>query len=135
MDKFCLTKYLFHTSKGYLTCRKIFRHLTDGFTYPLMEGILQNLMALKKHRSRPGLKPRTLGRMSRTLISRPPRTSSTYVSSQAPLQVYINSTSSSSRLEVLHCAEQFLAAMETAFCGMKFEWTMVASIHSLLYKK
>jgi hypothetical protein len=31
-DKFCLTKYFFYTSKGSLTCRKILRHGTDGFT-------------------------------------------------------------------------------------------------------
>jgi hypothetical protein len=32
-DEFCLTKYLFHTSSGSLTCRKIL-HGADGFTSP-----------------------------------------------------------------------------------------------------
>jgi hypothetical protein len=29
-DEFCFTKYLFHTSKGSLTCCKILRHGADG---------------------------------------------------------------------------------------------------------
>jgi hypothetical protein len=29
---FCLTTYLFHSSQGSLTCRKILRHGADGFT-------------------------------------------------------------------------------------------------------
>jgi hypothetical protein len=45
---FCLTKYLFYTSKGYLTRRKFFRHGDDGFTSPPKEGVLGIFIALKK---------------------------------------------------------------------------------------
>jgi hypothetical protein len=38
--EFCLPKYLFYTSKGSLTCRKILLHGADGFTSPLEECVL-----------------------------------------------------------------------------------------------
>jgi hypothetical protein len=36
-----------HTSKGSLTCRKIFIHGADGFTSPPKEGVLRNFISLK----------------------------------------------------------------------------------------
>jgi hypothetical protein len=41
----CLTKYLFHTYKGFLTCRKILRHGADGFASLPKEGVLQIVIA------------------------------------------------------------------------------------------
>jgi hypothetical protein len=32
--EFCFSKYLFHTAKGSLTCRKISRRGADGFASP-----------------------------------------------------------------------------------------------------
>jgi hypothetical protein len=41
-------KYLFHTSKGPLTCRKILQHeANNGFTSPLKEGMLWISLPLK----------------------------------------------------------------------------------------
>jgi hypothetical protein len=50
-------KYL----KGYLTCRKILRHRTSGFTYHSKEGVLRIFTALKNPSPRPGLNPWSLG--------------------------------------------------------------------------
>jgi hypothetical protein len=46
-DEFCLTMYLFHTSKGSLTC-KILQHgaEADSFTSPLKEGMLRIFVTL-----------------------------------------------------------------------------------------
>jgi hypothetical protein len=41
-------EYLFHNSKGYLTCRKIFRHGTGGFTLPPKEGVLHIFIVLRR---------------------------------------------------------------------------------------
>jgi hypothetical protein len=40
------TKYFFHTSQGSLTCHKILRHGTDGFTSPPKEVVLQIFIVL-----------------------------------------------------------------------------------------
>jgi hypothetical protein len=45
-DDFCLTKYLFHTSKGSLTCREMSRHGAGGCIPPSKEGVLR-IIALK----------------------------------------------------------------------------------------
>jgi hypothetical protein len=45
--EFCLTKYLFNTSKVFLTCRKILRHVADSLTLPPQEGLLWASVALK----------------------------------------------------------------------------------------
>jgi hypothetical protein len=45
--EFCLTKYLFNTSKVFLTCRKILRHGADSLTVPPQEGLLRTFVALK----------------------------------------------------------------------------------------
>jgi hypothetical protein len=45
--EFCLMKYLFHISKGSLTCCKIVLQGADGFTSPPKEGIMRILIALK----------------------------------------------------------------------------------------
>jgi hypothetical protein len=45
-DEFPLAKYLFHTSKGYIICRKILRHGANGFTFHPMEGVLLIFMAI-----------------------------------------------------------------------------------------
>jgi hypothetical protein len=45
-DGFCLTRYLFHTSKRSLTCRKILRYEADCFTSPPKKGVLQIFIAL-----------------------------------------------------------------------------------------
>jgi hypothetical protein len=66
-------KYLCHTPQGYLTWRKNL-HEADDFTSPLKEGVLPTVIALKIHRPRPGLNPRTLGPMVSTITTRPPRT-------------------------------------------------------------
>jgi hypothetical protein len=44
--KCCIMKYLFHTWKGSLTCRKMLRHGADGFTSPPKEGMLQIFIIL-----------------------------------------------------------------------------------------
>jgi hypothetical protein len=51
------TKYLY----GFLTCRKILRHVIDGFTSPPKEVVLHILTLLEIHCRRPGLNPQTLG--------------------------------------------------------------------------
>jgi hypothetical protein len=64
--------YLF-TLRGSLTCHKILRHGADDFSSPMKEVVLQRLLPLNICRPRPGLKPRTLGPMSSTITTRPPR--------------------------------------------------------------
>jgi hypothetical protein len=46
-------KYL----KGSLTCHKILRHGTSGFTFHPKEGVLRIFIALKNPLPRPGLNP------------------------------------------------------------------------------
>jgi hypothetical protein len=58
-DEFCLTKHLFHTSKGFLTC-KILRHGADGVTSPPKDGLLRILSPLKIHLASAGFAPATL---------------------------------------------------------------------------
>jgi hypothetical protein len=65
-DFFFRTNYLFHTWKGFWTC-KILRYETDGFASPPKEGVLRIFIALKIHRPRPGLSLRTLCPIARTL--------------------------------------------------------------------
>jgi hypothetical protein len=60
-NKFCLTKNLFHTSKGSLTCRKILRHGADSFTYPPKERVLRIFIALKNPSPSAGFEPANLG--------------------------------------------------------------------------
>jgi hypothetical protein len=45
MMDLALRSILVHTWKGYLTCRKIFRHGADGFTSPPEEGVLRVFIA------------------------------------------------------------------------------------------
>jgi hypothetical protein len=52
-DNFCLTKYLFHTSKASLTCCKIIQYGTDGFTFSPKEGMLRFLIAINIRRPGP----------------------------------------------------------------------------------
>jgi hypothetical protein len=55
-----LTKYLGHTSKGFLTCRKILRHEVDSFTTPPRE--VELLIIAFKNLSPPaGIQPAKLG--------------------------------------------------------------------------
>jgi hypothetical protein len=56
----CVTKYLFHTSKGTLTCRKISRLGTEGFTSPSKEGVLRIFIALKIQSPSAGIEPANL---------------------------------------------------------------------------
>jgi hypothetical protein len=42
---FCPAQYLFHNSKGSLTCGKIQRHGAGGFTSPSKEGVLRIFIA------------------------------------------------------------------------------------------
>jgi hypothetical protein len=60
-DEFCLTKYLFNTSKDFLICRKLLRHLADGFTFIPKAGVLHILSTLKISRLRPTLNLAYLG--------------------------------------------------------------------------
>jgi hypothetical protein len=59
--EFCLTQYLFHLSKGSLTCRKILRHGADGFTSPAMEGVQRIFIALKNPSPSAGFEDANLG--------------------------------------------------------------------------
>jgi hypothetical protein len=91
------TKYLFHTPQGSLTCRKISRHGTDGFTSPAKEVVLWILWPLKIHRTLSGLNTRTLDPMARTITTTLPRPTwhLTYYSKDAmlscksPMSVFI----------------------------------------------
>jgi hypothetical protein len=54
-NEFCLTEYLFHISKGSLTCRKVSRLWDDSFTSTLKEVVLRGFYLSKVNRRRPGL--------------------------------------------------------------------------------
>jgi hypothetical protein len=58
---FAFAKYLFHTSKRSLTCRKILRHGADGFTSPPKEGVLRIFITLKNASPSAELEPANLG--------------------------------------------------------------------------
>jgi hypothetical protein len=70
LAKECLTKYLFHTSKSSLTCRKILRHGAPDFSSPPKEVVLRIFIALKIHSPLQGLNPQTLGPITSTLTTR-----------------------------------------------------------------
>jgi hypothetical protein len=74
-----LTKYCFRTSDGSLTCLKIIRLRTDGFTSPPKEVMLLIFIALKIHYPVLDLHPRTVGPMESTLKSRTPRATEAYL--------------------------------------------------------
>jgi hypothetical protein len=57
--------------KGSLTCRKILRHGTSGFTSHPKEGVLRIFIALKNPSPLPGLNPRPLGPVASTLTTTP----------------------------------------------------------------
>jgi hypothetical protein len=59
--------------KWSLTCSKILRHGTSGFTSHPKEGVLWIFIALKNPSSLPGLNPRPLGPVASTLITTPPK--------------------------------------------------------------
>jgi hypothetical protein len=59
--------------KGSLTCRKILRYGTIGFTSHPKEGVLRIFIALKNPSPRPALNPRSLGPVSSTLTTTPRR--------------------------------------------------------------
>jgi hypothetical protein len=59
--------------KGSLTCRKILRHGTSGFTSHSKEGVLWIFNILKNSSPRPGLNPLLLGPVASILITTPPR--------------------------------------------------------------
>jgi hypothetical protein len=61
-----LQSYLF-------TFRTMLRYGTSGFTFPANEGVLRIFMFLKTSLPRPGLNPRTLCSVARTLTIIPPR--------------------------------------------------------------
>jgi hypothetical protein len=65
----------FYSSEGFLTCRKILRHGTSGFTSRPKEGVLGIFIALKNPSSLPVLNPRTLCPIAGTLVITPQRTS------------------------------------------------------------
>jgi len=70
MMNLALRSIFVHTSKGSLTCRKIFRHGADGFTSPPKEGVLRNFISLKNPSlslSRSGFNPQILGQTASTL--------------------------------------------------------------------
>jgi hypothetical protein len=56
-----------------LTCRKILRHGTSGFTSHPKEGVLWIFIALKNPSPRPALNPRPLVLVASTLTTTPPR--------------------------------------------------------------
>jgi hypothetical protein len=56
-----------------VTCRKILRHGTSGFTSHQKEGVLRIFIAIKKQWPQPGLNPRPLGPVAITLTTTPPR--------------------------------------------------------------
>jgi hypothetical protein len=62
-------KYL----NGSLTCRKILRHGTSGFTSHPKKGVLHFVIALKNTSPRLGLNPRPLGPVANTQTTTPPR--------------------------------------------------------------
>jgi hypothetical protein len=66
-----LPEFISFSLYGILTCRKILRHVTNGFTSLRRKEVLRIFIALKIHRSRPDLNPRNLGLMASTTIIRP----------------------------------------------------------------
>jgi hypothetical protein len=60
-DEFGFTKYLIHTSKGYLACRKILVHWADGFISLPKEGVLRICIALERPVPSAGFEPANLG--------------------------------------------------------------------------
>jgi hypothetical protein len=54
-------KYLFSYRRDLLTCRKILRHGTDGYTYPLKEVVIQSFIDIKNPLSSAGSEPTNLG--------------------------------------------------------------------------
>jgi hypothetical protein len=54
-------QYLFLYLLGSLTCRKILRHGTDGFTSSPKEGVLRIFIGLKNLSSSAGFEPASLG--------------------------------------------------------------------------
>jgi hypothetical protein len=56
---------------GSLTCRKILRRGTSGFTSHPKESVLRILIAPISSSPRPGLKPRPLGPVAGTLTTTP----------------------------------------------------------------
>jgi hypothetical protein len=61
------------TSEDLLTCRKISRHGTSGFTSNMKEGVLWTFIALKYLSPWPGSNLQPLGPVASTLTSKPPR--------------------------------------------------------------
>jgi hypothetical protein len=59
--------------KEYLTCRKILRHGTSGFTSHPKEGVLRIFIALKNPSPGPGLNQLPLGTVASTLTTTSPR--------------------------------------------------------------
>jgi hypothetical protein len=76
-------KYLLH-KLGFITCRKILRYGTAGFTSPPKEVLLRILV----HCPRPGFDSRTLGPMASTITARPPRRSSAHFTGSAICQLF-----------------------------------------------
>jgi hypothetical protein len=62
-------KYL----KSSLTCRKLLRHVTSGFTSHPKQDVLRIFIALKNPSPRPWLNTRPLGPVASTLTAAPPR--------------------------------------------------------------
>jgi hypothetical protein len=50
-----------HSSKDFLTCRKILRHGADGFTSPSKEGMLRILSPPENPSTSTGIKPANIG--------------------------------------------------------------------------
>jgi hypothetical protein len=59
--------------KTSLTCRKILRHGTSGFTSHPKEGVLRNFIALKNPSTWPDSNPRPLGPVASILTTTPPK--------------------------------------------------------------
>jgi hypothetical protein len=74
----CLTKYLFHSWKGSLTCCKILRHGADGFTPLRSKSCCGFLSTLKIHLSPLGVNQQTLGPIASTLTTVPQRTTTSF---------------------------------------------------------
>jgi hypothetical protein len=66
----CLSPWDFKRS---LTCRKILRHGTSGFTSHPKKGVLRIFIDLNNASPWPGSNPRPLGQVASTLTTTPPR--------------------------------------------------------------
>jgi hypothetical protein len=77
-------KYL----KGPLTCRKILRHGTSGFTSHPKQGVLRIFIALKSPLPWAGLNPRPLGSVASTLTTTPPRRPTMHIPSSSNLLIH-----------------------------------------------